>query len=134
MTHDPFKFLLLCSMKFMALWMSCIQPILPLWAGCDIMVRVLVNGLGDWGSIPGRVIQKIQKWYLMPPYLTLSNIRYRSKVSGAIQGKEYCPPLHLSVVVIEKGVVGSPLTMVGQLTTYLNSVFFLLPDQLPCQG
>ena len=48
-----------------------------------IMVRVFANGQGNLGSIPGRVIPKTQKWYLMPPCLTLSIIRY-----GSIQGKE----------------------------------------------
>ena len=28
------------------------------------MVRVSANGLGDWGSIPGRVIPKTQKMVL----------------------------------------------------------------------
>ena len=28
------------------------------------------NGLGDRDSIPGRVIPKPQKWYLLPPSLT----------------------------------------------------------------
>ena len=34
-----------------------------------IMVRVFANGPGDLGSIPGGVIPKTKKWYLM---LTLS--------------------------------------------------------------
>ena len=37
-----------------------------------IMVRMFVKGLGYWGSIPGQVIPKTQKWYLMPPF----NIRH----------------------------------------------------------
>ena len=32
--------------------------------------------------------QRFKRWYLMPPYLILSIIRYGSKVSGAIQGKK----------------------------------------------
>ena len=32
--------------------------------------------------------QRLKKWYLMPPCLSLSIIRYRLKVSGAIYGKE----------------------------------------------
>ena len=32
--------------------------------------------------------QKLKKWYLIPPYLTLSIIRYGSKKKRAIQGKE----------------------------------------------
>ena len=39
------------------------------------MVRVFDNGSGDLSSIPDRVIPKTQKWYLMPPCLTLSIIR-----------------------------------------------------------
>ena len=37
--------------------------------------RVFANGPGDWGSISGRVIPKTQKWYLIPPWLTLNIIR-----------------------------------------------------------
>ena len=39
------------------------------------MVRVFASDLTDWGSILGQVIQKTQKWYLMPPCLTLSLIK-----------------------------------------------------------
>ena len=35
------------------------------------MSRVFANGPGDRSSIPGRVIPKTQKWYLMPPCLAL---------------------------------------------------------------
>ena len=52
------------------------------------MFRMFSNGPGDWGSIPGGVITKTQKWYLMPLCLTLSIIKYGSRISGAIQGKE----------------------------------------------
>ena len=66
----------------------------------------------------------------MPPCLILSIIRYVSTVSGAIQGKEYRPPLHLRVVAIEKGDVGS----VNLKKTYIRSIWkkqqlcFLLVD------
>ena len=39
--------------------------------------------------------------------LTLG-IRCKSRVRGAIQGKEKHPPLHLGVVAIEKGALGCP--------------------------
>ena len=39
------------------------------------MSRVFTNGPGDRSSIPGRIIAKTQKWYLMPPCLTFSIIR-----------------------------------------------------------
>ena len=43
--------------------------------------RVFVNSPGDRGSIPGRVIPKtFKKWYLIPHCLTLSIIRYVSRV------------------------------------------------------
>ena len=58
-----------------------------------IMVRVFVNGPEDRGSIPGRVIPKTKKWYLMPPCLTLSIMKYRSRVKWSNPGKgvEPCP-------------------------------------------
>ena len=34
-----------------------------------MIVRAFTNGLGDLGLIPGRVIPKAQKWYLIPPCL-----------------------------------------------------------------
>ena len=51
------------------------------------MVRVFANGPGDLGSIPGRVIPKTQKLFLMPPCLTLSIIRYVSRVKWGNLGK-----------------------------------------------
>ena len=77
-----------------------------------IMVRVFANGPEDWGPIPGRDIPKTQKMVLMPSSLTLSIKRYGSRVSGAIQGKEYCSSFHLSVITIEKRVFRSLLTAV----------------------
>ena len=41
-----------------------------------ILLRVFANGSGDLGSVSGGIIPKTQKWYLMPPCLTLSIIRY----------------------------------------------------------
>ena len=45
-----------------------------------LAVIVFANGPGDLGSIQGRVIPKTQKWYLILPCLTLSIIRYGSRV------------------------------------------------------
>ena len=55
------------------------------------MVRVFVNGPGNLGSIPGRVIPKTQKWYLIPPCLTLSIIRYGSRVKWSNPRKGVVP-------------------------------------------
>ena len=37
----------------------------------NLMSRVFANGLRDQGSIPGWVIPKTQKWYLMQPCIAL---------------------------------------------------------------
>ena len=44
-----------------------------------LMSRVFANDLGDRRSIPGWVIPKTQKLYLMPLCLKLSSIRYGSR-------------------------------------------------------
>ena len=54
----------------------------------DTMVKMFANGLGDLGSNPIQVIPKTQKMVLDASLLTLSIIRYGSRVSGAIQGNE----------------------------------------------
>ena len=41
-----------------------------------LVSRVFANGPEVLGLNPGRVIPKTLKWYLIPPCLTLSNIRY----------------------------------------------------------
>ena len=46
----------------------------------SFLVVVFTNGPGDPNSIPGRVIPKTEKCYLMPPCLTLGIIRYVSRV------------------------------------------------------
>ena len=53
--------------------------------------RVFANGPEDLGSIPGRVIPKTLKWYLIPPRLTLSHIRYVSRVKWSNLRKEVAP-------------------------------------------
>ena len=52
-----------------------------------MMVRAFAHGPGDLGSIPGRVIPKTQKWYLMP----LCIIRYGSRVKWSNLGKGVVP-------------------------------------------
>ena len=47
------------------------------------MVRLFANGARH--RDPN---QRLKKWYLMPPCLTLSIIKYGSRISGAIQVKE----------------------------------------------
>ena len=52
-----------------------------------IVGRVFANGSRDWGSIPDWVILKTQKMVLNATCLTLSILRYGSRLNGAIQRK-----------------------------------------------
>ena len=49
--------------------------------------KVFTNGPGDMDSIPGCVIPKTLKWYLIPPCLKLTNIRYVSRAMWSNPGK-----------------------------------------------
>ena len=54
------------------------------------MVRVFAIGPRDLGSIPGRLIPKTQKWYLMSPSL-IGIIRYGSRAKWSNPGKGVAP-------------------------------------------
>ena len=68
------------------------------------MVRVCANGLGNWVSIPGRVIPKTQKMVLDA---TLFNTpHYKVKIKGKVEQfgeMSSALPYTLGVVAIEKG-------------------------------
>ena len=81
-----------------------------------IMVRVFANGPGDWGSIPGRVIPKIQKMVLDSSLLNTQNYKVQVKDKWSNPGKRVTPSLHLGVVAIEKGAFVLPSIRVGQQT------------------
>ena len=53
-----------------------------------LMNRVFANDPGDRCSIP---YQRLKKWYLMPPSLTLSIIRWVSRVKWSNPGKGVAP-------------------------------------------
>ena len=58
----------------------------------ELFTSSLANGPGHRGSFPGRVIPKtLKKWYLIPLCLTLSIIRYVSKVKWGNPGKGKAP-------------------------------------------
>ena len=81
-----------------------------------MMVRMFANGPGDLVSIPGRVIQKTQKWYLMPACLTqLYKVCIKDKVEQSRE-RSSAFPLHRGLVAIEKGAFGSPLITVANFT------------------
>ena len=44
---------------------------------------VLANGLGDWGSVPGRIIPKTQK--MVPDATLLNTQRYKVRIKGKLE-------------------------------------------------
>ena len=59
------------------------------YADIIMIVRGFVNGSGDQGSIPGRVIAKTQKMVLDASLFNTQQYKGRTKrKSGEIQGKE----------------------------------------------
>ena len=85
-----------------------------------VVGRVFANGLGEQGSIPGWVIPKTQKMVLDAACLTLSTIRYMSRVKWSNPGKGVV----FSPTSIEKGIFRSPLTMVANFTYLHQSLLF----------
>ena len=88
-------------------------------------MQISIWHLAKWVecSVPGRVIPKtFKKWYLIPPCLTLNNIRYVSRI-------KWSNSIHLGVVAIEKGAFWSPSTTVANFT-YLLSIWHLLKNSL----
>ena len=64
--------------------------------------------------------QRLLKWYLIPPCLTLGNIRYLSRVKvEQFWERSSATPLHLGVVAIEKGAFWSPSTKVANFTYFI---------------
>ena len=80
------------------------------------MVRVFANGLGDLGSIPGRVIPKTPKTVLDASLLNTQH--YEVRIKGKVeQSRERSrAPLHLGVVAIEKRDFESSSTTVANFT------------------
>ena len=71
------------------------------------MSRVFTNGLGDWGSIPGRIIpmtkkKKKKKKKKVVDFTLLNTQHYKVNIEG-----------------IEKRAFRSPLTKVANFTYYL---------------
>ena len=57
------------------------------WVGCSPKVRE------TWVQSQVTSYQRLLKWYLIPPCLTLSNIRYVSRVKWSNSGKGVAPSL-----------------------------------------
>ena len=70
------------------------------------------------------IYQRLKKFFLVPPCLTLSILRYVSNVSVAMQGKVSCPLLHLGVVAIEKEAFRLPSTLFTNFL-YLHNIYHM---------
>ena len=67
------------------------------WA-IGLMSRVFANGLGDWGSIPGRVIPKTQKMVLDAALLNTQH--YKLRINGKVeQSREWSSTLSYTSVL-----------------------------------
>ena len=99
----------LCFPNYYMAYLEKEQPFFKItfntWGRYDITKTVL-------GSIPGRVIPKTFKMVLNTTLLNTQQYKV------CIKGKEWRPPLHLSVVAIEKGAFWLPSTT-GANFTYL---------------
>ena len=79
------------SCVLMLIWIAWNRTVLTFNPRIGRMNWVFATGRGDWGSIPGWVILKTQKWYLMQPCLTLSIIRYGLTEKWSNPGKGVAP-------------------------------------------
>ena len=80
---------------------------------------MFANGPGDQGPIPGQVTPKSQKCYLIPPCLTLSIIRYKSRVKWCNPGKRVLPSPTSRCCSYWKGSLRVALDYGHQLYFYL---------------
>ena len=75
---------------------------------------------------PRSTVRRLKTWYLMPPYFTLSIIKYGTRISGAILGMEQRPLLHPGVAAIEKGVFCLPRLRSDNLYIYIYIYIYIL--------
>ena len=85
-----------------------------------LAVRVFANGPGDLVQSQVESYQRLKKWYLMPPCLTLSIIRYGSRVKWSNPGKGVAPFPTPWCNSYRKGSLRVTLDYGRQLYFYLN--------------
>ena len=66
---------------------SCVSLLLVYVLDIGMRVRVFPMAQEIWVQSLVETYQRLKKWYLMPPCLTLSNIRYVSRVKWSNPGK-----------------------------------------------
>ena len=77
--------------------------------------------------------ERLKKWYLMLPCLTLSIIRQWSRVKWSNPRKGEAPSLHLGVVAIEKGAFESLSTIVANFLNHRISSLLPAISRVPHQ-
>ena len=89
----------------------------------DQVGRVIANGPGDLGSIPGRVIPNTFKMVLDTSLLNIKKCKVRIKGKVERSRERSSALLYTSVIVaIEKGAFWSPSTPVASFTFYYECV------------
>ena len=106
-THFPQFFSSLARSKYLFIFTFSFVRLIGL------VGRAFADSPGDLVSVPGCVIPKTLKWYLIPPYLSLSNIRCVSRVKWSSPRKEVAPFSTLWCSSFEKGAFLSPSTIVS---------------------
>ena len=83
-THRLESFFTLTTLTFWhILWITCIILCIYIVPDIGLAVRVFANGLGDLGSIPGRVIPKTQKMVLDASLLNTQH--YKVRIKGKVE-------------------------------------------------
>ena len=73
-----------------------------------------------WVQSQVKSYQRLKKWFLMPPCLTVSIIRYGSRVKWCNPGKGVAPSPIPWCSSYRKGAFGSPSTLVANFTLYVS--------------
>ena len=95
------------------------------WVECSLMVRE------TWVQSQVTSYQRLLKWYLIPPCLTLSNIRYVSRVKWSNPGKRVAPSPIPRCCSYWKGSLPVTLDYCRQLSSIyinFNTDFLFLVD------
>ena len=82
------------------------------------MVECLQMGQETGIQFQVKLYKRLKKWYLIPPCLTLSIIRYVSRVKWSNSGKGVVPSPTLRCCSYWKGSFRSPSTTIANFTTY----------------
>ena len=101
--------------------------LLAKWVECSPMVRET----GVQSQVESYQRLK-KKWYLMPPYLVLSTIRWGSRIKWSNPGNGVAPSFHHGVVAIEKEAFGSPSAKIANFTYLFCWLLFLVYEG--CKG